>query len=377
MNFLIISANDFRTPRKAGIHFVAAELAQRGRTMFFSCKYSMLSTWKSDPRASLSARANRKEMFDRVECFLWKTPIHPFGVRFAPLKALEKILFNLYTRHPSPTLIEWIKCADVIFFESGIAPVFFDLVLELNPRAKKIYIASDDLTTIRVAEFVKETFDRVARMMTAICLKSSYLAEGMPSTANQYVVPHGLDLSMAEHADPSPYPAGIHAVSIGSMLFDAEFFLLAAKAFPEVTFHVIGSGNGRSVEYPANVKLYDEMPHRDTLRYIKHANFGIAPYCGREVPKYLSDTSLKLIQYDFFGLPAVCPHTVVGNYSSRWGYVPGDAESIVRAIRSALAAPHAASRKHLNWSEVVDRILDPENYADTWLVRREELQVSI
>jgi 2-beta-glucuronyltransferase len=35
MNFLVISAHDYRSRRKAGIHFVTAELEKRGNTRFF------------------------------------------------------------------------------------------------------------------------------------------------------------------------------------------------------------------------------------------------------------------------------------------------------------------------------------------------------
>ena len=74
---------------------------------------------------------------------------------------------------------------------------------------------------------------------------------------------------------------------------------------------------------------------------------------------------MKLIQYDFFGLPAVCPSAVVGDYQSRYGYQPGDAASIVAAIGAALVAPRLSSRRHLSWVEVVDRVLDPARFEDT------------
>lgn len=367
MNFLMISAHDYRSHRKAGVHFVTAELAKRGNTRFFSCQYSLLSELKSDPRKSLSALANKTAIFEGVECYLWKTLIHPINMRKAVFGPLEAMLFRHYITHPSPVLVDWIKNADVVFFESGIAPVFFDLVCRLNPNAKTIYIASDDLDTINVATYVKKAFTRAAPKIGALCLKSRFMASGISASDNQYVVPHGFDFSVAEHADPSPYPPGIHAVSVGSMLFDPGFFAVASKCFPQITFHVIGSGKGVQETYGVNVKVYDEMPYKQTLPYIKHADIGIAPYQSASLPPYLSDTSLKLMQYDFFGLPAVCPHAIVGDYASRFGYEPGNEQSIVAAITKASVAPRISSRTPLAWTEVVDRMLAPASFADTRL----------
>jgi len=365
MNYLVISAHDYRSRRKAGVHFITAELARRGQARFFSCQYSKLSELKSDPRLSLDALANRKGMHEGVECYLWKTPIHPFNMRKPALRPLEAMLFKLYVGFASPVLKAWIREADVVVFESGIAPIFFELVTRLNPAAKTVYLASDDLETINVASYVKRTFDRIAPRMGALCLKSRFMLDGVPASDNRYIVPHGFDFSVADHADPSPYPAGQHAVAVGSMLFDPGFFVIASKLFPDITFHVIGSGKGAQDGYGPNVKVYDEMPHKTTLPYIKHATIGIAPYRADGLPAYLSDTSLKLMQYDFFGLPAVCPHGIVGDYRSRFGYTPGDPASIDAAIRAALAAPRRTFRTPLTWAAVTDRLLDPARFDDT------------
>lgn len=367
MKFLVISAHDYRSRRKAGIHFVTAELEKLGKTRFFSCQYSLLSQFKSDPRASLAHLANKTTVHNNVECYLWKTPIHPFNVRKSYLRPIENFLFEWYLQNPSPVLVDWVTDADVVFFESGISPIFFDLVDQLNPHARTIYVASDDLATINAAAYVRSTFERVAPRMSALCLKSRHMSDGKPGSPNRYVIPHGFDFSVAEHADPSPYPPGVHAVSVGSMLFDPEFFVIASKRFPEVMFHIIGSGIGPQFGYGENVRVYDEMPHHLTLPFIKHARFGIAPYRAASLPRYLADTSMKLIQYDFFKLPAVCPNSIVGDYASRFGYEPGDGDSIAVAIDAAMAAPRMSSRMPLRWSEVVQRMLNPDQFEDARL----------
>ena len=365
--YLVLSAHDYRTPRRANIHFITDELARRGPTRFFSLRYSGLSRWNGDIRYALDARANAIERHQGVECFLWKPALHPFNTRRPWLRPLEDALFRRYARKPSPTLQAWLRQADVVVFESGVAVVFVELARRLNPSARLIYRASDGLGAIDTRAYVERTLARVATDFDAIALVSPAMADGITSRGNVFHVGHGIDPDLDRHADPSPYADGLHAVSVGSMLFDPAPIAIASHAFPDITFHVIGSGQGRLPEYGDNVVVYGEMAHGDTLRYIKHAAFGIAPYAGERIPTYLADSSLKLLQYDYFALPAVCPEAVVGGYRSRFGYAPGDADSMLAAVRRALQAPRVRHRRCLSWPQTVDRLLQPQDYPETRL----------
>ena len=364
--YLVLSAHDYRSPRRANIHFITSELAKRGRTRFFSLRYSRLSKYTSDPRLSLDYTANQIGVYQGVECYLWKTAIHPFNTRRRWLRPLETLMYNWYSNGYNPVLRKWIEEATVILLESGVAPVFFDLIKELNPDAKILYRASDALDTINVADYVNKTFARIASQLNTIALPSKALADAIPSKHNLAFVPHGIDHSVAEKADPSPYGPGIHAVSVGSMLFDPNFFVHAAKRFPNITFHIIGSGQATHPDYGDNVKIYGEMPFNKTLCYIKHADLGIAPYSSDNMPAYLRDTSMKLIQYDFFEIPAICPFYIAADYPNRFGYEIGNGDSIEHAIKRALnpVKPLVAQRV-LSWSEVTERMLQPQLYRDT------------
>lgn len=359
--FLVLTAHDYRSPRKAGMHFIARELAKMGPTRFFSLRYSFLSRYKQDPRVSLDDQANKIVMHEGVECYLWKTFIHPIRIR-----PFESLMYHIYSYGLNSVLRKWIKEADVIMLESGVAPIFFDLIKRLNPAAKIIYRASDALDTIDVARYVSKTFERIASQIDAVVVISKALAEGIPSRDNVVFVPQGIDPAIENIADPSPYGEGLHAVSIGSMLFDENFFVLASKRFPNIHFHVIGSCKPRHPDYGSNVTVYGEMPFEKTVPYIKHADIGIAPYSSSQLPAYLRDTSLKLTQYAFFGLPAVCPHFIAADYPNRFGYEIGDEESIANAITSALN-PENELKKHtvLNWREVTERMVTPQKFYDT------------
>ncbi len=84
------------------------------------------------------------------------------------------------------------------------------------------------------------------------------------------------------------------------------------------------------------------------------------------MPAYLRDTSMKLIQYDFFKVPAICPAFIAADYPNRFGYEIGNGDSIEQAIKRALnpVTPLVAQRV-LSWGEVTERMLQPQLYRDT------------
>ncbi|WP_429001752.1 glycosyltransferase family 1 protein [Xanthomonas sacchari] len=354
---------------RANIHFIADELAKRRPHALLLA--ALQPAFAAQGRPAPAAGCHRQPGWSATtawtaicgaRCCIRSTP----GRRW--LRPLEDPdVQRVYAARAPATLIRWMREADVIVFESGIAVAFIALAARINPTARKVYRASDGLSTINVADYIEREFDRVAPSLDVIALVSPAMAEEVASRHNVYHVGHGVDHDLHTLGDPSPYGEGIHAVAVGSMLFDPEFFVAASRAFPQVTFHVIGSGMGRAPGYGDNVVVYGEMKHAETIRYIKHARFGIAPYASEQVPAYLADSSMKLLQYDFFGLPAVCPNAVVGRYPSRFGYTPADEASIVTAIGHALQAPHVRHRQCLSWSDTTDRVLDPAAYPETRL----------
>lgn len=354
--YLVLSSHDYRSRRRANIHFIADELAKTGQVNFFSTGFSLLSLLKRDPRSNLLSAANRIDVHEGVACYFWVTPVHPFNMRSAALAGIEKMLFDLYAKAWPGVLRRWVDEADVIVVESGVSAVFLAGLRRRAPKARLIYNVSDDLRTIGCAGYVETLLQAALPSVDVVRVPSPVLSPDYAAAREVRCIPHGIDKSIADHADPSPYGAGRHAVSVGSMMFDPGYFDIAARAFPDVTFHVIGAG-ARAAELPKaeNLVVYDEMPFRKTLPYVKHADVGVAPYASEDVPPYLTDTSLKLAQYDFFGLPAVCPASIAGAH--RFGYRPGDAQSIRAAFTAALAAPRGTDRTFLSWAEVAEKLV--------------------
>lgn len=364
-SYLMVSAHDVRSARKASAHFIAEELARRGRTRAFSLGFSRLSTIRGrDPRLGLEDQANRVVHHAGIDAYLWRTTLHPSNPRRRFLQRLSPVFFELYRMRCPGILKQWAEESTTIIVESGIGPLMLRDLHRWNPEARLLYLASDDLETIGADPYLQGLLAGAGALLSGVILPSRLLRVSMPAGVPLHYVPHGVTADFRRLNHPRPFGPGVHAVSVGSMLFDAAFFWAATEAFPDVNFHVIGCGVPREA-LPPQIHYYGEMPFEGTLAFLQHADFGIAPYRLADVPYYLADTSMKLMQYGACGLPAVCPAYAVGEQPLRFGYQPGEAASIARAIEAALQCGRTSATSTLDWREVTDRILDPGAFTDT------------
>ncbi len=362
---VLISDHDYRTRRRANMHPIADALVRQGHDVtFISVRFSLLSRIKGDSRTFLWNRANRPEMHNGVCCYLWRTAIHPFHVRKPGLAGLTAGLYGAYASWPNRFIDESLRSASSVIVESGLGALLFKRIRALNPSTTTVYVASDDLETVGVHPCVQARLEGSAGCIDQICLPSPKMAPGFAWAGRRvFHVPHGLDTSDFRSAMASPYSSGLNAVSVGSMLFDTDVFVRGAARLPDVHFHVIGPGT--SFEPPPNVRLYPEMAFRDTIAFIRHAAVGLAPYRPAPGCNYLCDTSMKLMQYEHLGVPAVCPTFAAGDRDHRFGYSPGDWPSFEMAVRKAIACGrNATPRSFLSWDDVVRRLLDPRAFPD-------------
>lgn len=369
-NVVFISAfHDYRTAKRASIHQIAHALARSGYDVsFLSTRFSRLSRSKGDSRLNLWDRANRAEMVDGIRCYLWRTHLHPFATGNALADRLMGPMFRLYARLPNRDVDALLAAADHVVVEASVAAILLRRIRRLNPRARIIYYATDRLATVGAHPFVQDRLARDADLIHHVSMRSWLMAPDFTWAPDRLTrIGFGINPADFTGIGPSPYPAGTrNAVSVGSMLFDESFFHHAAAAFPDVVFHVIGCG--RRVTAAANIIVHDEMPFRDTLPYIAHATIGVAPYLDAPGVEYLAETSLKLAQFEYLGLPAVCPDFAVGDIASRSPYRPDDPASIERAVAMALAAAGTIRpRSFPRWEEIGERLLHPEQYPDTAL----------
>lgn len=362
---LVLTGHDYRSRLRATMHFIIDELVNRGEVRVFTPGISeLLRLKRAMPSETRDRIYNEPVEHDGALCFAWRTLVHPFNPRAAGLFQLSRRFFELYRNSAPPILKSWAGWADTIIVESGFPVLFLPDLARHNPKATIIYFASDALETIGCDPYLIECLQHAAPEIAWSCILSSKMADFVPSSMVTHVVPQGIDPNILSLVGPSPFPAGRHAVSIGSMLFDPDFFEVAARAFPDVTFHIIGS-QARTKHIGSNVNWYDVMQFSDLPSFMHHADFGIAPYRNGPGTTYLSDTSLKLIQYGMFALPAVCPNFAADGRRLRFGYEPGDAPSIVAAITAALSCTDRTPVSGTPWSEVAERMLRPEAYTES------------
>lgn len=368
---VFISAfHDYRTPKKASIHQIADGLVRAGfEVSFISTRLSWLSRRKGDSRLFLWNKSNIVEAVNGINCFLWRTALHPFRTKIGVVDAIIGKLFAVYANTPSKTFDKLISPADYVILEAGIPAIYLQRIKRLNPTAKIICYCTDRPDTVGSHPAISRILIKENRLIDHFILRSAAMADYFYFAKDRlYKTGFGIDHAQFSDIGISPYNgSGNTAVSVGSMLFDETFFDIAAQAFPDLQFYVIGSG--AEMTPTSNLNIYGEMPFSDTLPFVKHASIGIAPYRPAAGVEYLADSSLKLAQFEYFGIPAVCPHFAVGTSHSRIGYEPDNEQSIKNAISAALAmAGKVEPRKFPDWSEIAMRVLEPTSFTDTALI---------
>ncbi len=354
---------DYRTKKRASVQQVADGARDLGYDVWFlSTRYSRLSHRTGDSRLFLDRAANAVEKVNGINCLLWKTPLHPFASKYSALNTVMGWLFKPYSAWPSKIFDSIIKSADYIVIESSVAAIFLPRIKRHSPRGRIIYYATDRLDTVGTHPVVQRQLVANAAMIHHASLRSPRMAADFSWAADRlYLAEFGIHLEDFAEVGPSPYNGRLAVVSVGSMLFDRRFFETIPPLFPDIDFHVIGCGERFSGA--PNLHIHEEMAFKDTLPFVKHAAVGVAPYRPAPGVEYLADSSLKLAQYELFGLPAICPDFAVGDIVSRSGYIPGDVESMRTAMTSALSMTGTITpRNFLTWKEVADRILNPENF---------------
>jgi 2-beta-glucuronyltransferase len=187
--YLLISGHDFRTPRKANVHFIADELARRGKTRFFSVGFSLLSKLKRDPRVSLWDRANKSEHFNGADAYLWRSFLHPFNLRKKWLAPITAAWFRVYRYSAPAVLRQWIEESNTIIIESGMGIIFVNLIRTINPTAQILSLASDALETIGCDEFLRDELARLAASFDGVRIPSVKLVAEFPPHTRLHLPP--------------------------------------------------------------------------------------------------------------------------------------------------------------------------------------------
>lgn len=362
MKALIVTGHFAVGGRRVDLHFIAEQLQRRGYEIdWLTIGLSPISMWKGDGRWQQAMRRplNRWERLEAGwRSFVWMAALHPFNLRLGLLNRVGAVLFEKYASSLPSAVVNGIGDTALMLIESGLPPVLVPSLKDAAPQARLIYNAADRLETHQVSPFVAEAERKVLHEFQLIRTAAVDIGRDFPAELQPRYIPHGIDKAVFNGHVRSPYRHGIHAVCVGHSLYDAEAMESLVSAFPHVSFHLFGAG----VEVagcPGNVFSYGERPFEELVSYLRYADVGIAPYRPAPRAGYVSQSSLKMIQYTFCRLPIVAPRFAAGGRAHVAPYEPGNVESICRAMASALAFDRTLIDTSVvkDWGEVTDELL--------------------
>ena len=359
---LIVTAQHFATQsRKVDLHFMADELIGRGiRADFLSLRLSRISALVGDERWGF-ARTRPLNRWTTIgplqDEFIWFNLIHPirFGNRF--LNAISSAGYRFYGALLPNAVRRQLSKYSHILIESGISLLLLPTLRRLAPKACIIYHAADRLDTIGTHPLARAVLHKNFDKIDLVHIMAEGLRSDLPASASPLFLTHGIAKERFDQSRKTPYDHPQNAVSVGDMLFDADVIRTLAVAFPDWNFHLFGRRAHLGEPYP-NVVEHGEQPFDTIAPFIKFADIGLAPYTPKDGADYLSQSSLKMIQYTYCQLPIVAPEFAAAGRPHVQPYRPADPGSMVAAFERAISYDRGSidTSSVLSWSEKIDRL---------------------
>jgi 2-beta-glucuronyltransferase len=357
MKVVLFTYHYYASKRRGGFHFLADAYAHLGwDVVFVTAPISWLSKLGDDPRFQYPVRHEAGRLVPvapSIRSYVHFTPFHPANLRNPVLNALSSPVFrHVYPRFRLGPLVDELRDADLVILESTSALLLLDRLRSLAPRARIVYRVSDDMQALRLHPLVRGREHELASRCDLVSTTSAGIQERFADLPRSRQHRPGIEKAVFDAPVATPYDSGPNVVFVGFWTIDREFLQVAARAHPDVTFHVIGQDAG--VVEP-NVVSYPEMPFRDTVPFVKHADVGLQTIAYRPGVEVLTD-GLKVIQFSYVGVPVVMPTFIKSPRPNVVTYQPGDDRSAARAIDTALAMDVARQTDVPSWEELATEI---------------------
>jgi 2-beta-glucuronyltransferase len=357
MKVTLIVAHDYDSKRKVGFHYWADYLVENGHEVdYVSVGKSYL--FKLFGRPIPVVKNQWIKLSDKLNVYNWVSTVHPVINHPLINKVLTR-LFRLIPHQFGKVNFERLAQSDVIIVESGIGLALIPFIKKLNDKVKVIYEASDRLKTVGAHPYVLEVEQNAKSIFDFIRVPAEVMLDDFKDVKNIPVkyIPQGISkLAFDSNHLPSPYQTKSNAISVGDMLFDGELITHLAETYPDWHFHLFGRNAKLKAKLP-NVVEHGECKFDDIVPYLKHADIALAPYRNAPNCEYLSQSSLKILQYKYCNLPVVAPKFAS---SASAGFFPYDSlASAVKAFSSSMTyKKEGLSDEVLSWDAVLDRKLD-------------------
>ena len=349
--------------RRASIHALCEALLRRGWILdFVTVGQSPVSRFNS--RSQWPHTAQRPvnqwtEIATHLYSYVWRAPFHPFNLRNNLLNQIVTPLFSLYPRLLPGAVRRRAQEAKLILFEGPVSTTLMGSMRALAPDALLIYNAADRLRTVGAHPLLSQLEMRYAPLLDLVRVPAQLMTADYPCGTPVVYIPHGLDKASFSGPSRNPFSTSNNAIMIGDMLFDPWVLEGLAESFPDWQFHVFGVGSVPAKAKP-NMIVHGEQPFSTIIPYIQHADIGLAPYRRSSDAGYLSQSSLKMIQYTYCRLSIVVPFFAADGRAHACGYKPGDTASLCDAFARAIGYDRRTieSPAVSTWDEVLDQMLD-------------------
>jgi 2-beta-glucuronyltransferase len=363
---LVVATSHFFAPnyRRAGMHHIAVALAEKGHHIDFITVGQSLLKQRMKPQArayaeSAQQAAEMEKNPRNIHTHVHREAFHPPSGS-PRLNFVTKPLVAMYGRTIDDQFAEAVQRADALLLECGYSLFYFDTLKRLNSTAKYIACYSDRLDLVGFRPEVLLLHDQLMPRFDMVRTNAKRLLDFLPKGTNALYVPQGVDKSKISFDCPSPYKPGTkNIVSVGDMLFDEKAVrqIATVAGMRGARVHVIGAAMD---DPPENVTVYGEMAFDRTLPFVVHADVGVAPYAPVAGARYLSQSSLKIQQYLYCGLPILVPSNLdmhgrnIIEYDRR---LDGNVESAVSQALETSRMPDLKD-KVMGWDQVADAFLD-------------------
>lgn len=359
LKIVMLTVHEATSARKVDFHFWTESLARQGHAVdFVTVGLSPLTRLKPQARRFQGPFNAWRQVGPGVRKYLWRPALHPLSLGRPALDAITRPLFSLYPAMLTRTLLQGIADADVFVVENGAGLCLVPALARRFPQARFIYSVCDRIATLKYHPLILDAERESLPHFSLVRVPAEVMVADYPHVPHVHYIPHGIDKALFDTPRPSPYPAGTrNVVSVGDMLFDDHAVDCMARAEPQVRFHLFGKG-ARLQAPPPNVVEHGEQPFDAIVPYLQHADAGLAPYRPALNADYLSQSSMKMLQYTYCRVPIVAPDFAArGVHTS--AYTPGVEGSIVAALRRALAYDRAGIDNSgvLDWDGVTGRML--------------------
>jgi 2-beta-glucuronyltransferase len=358
MKFVMVAGHSALAPRKVGFHFWSDYLCARGDEVhFITVGQSRLSMLKggASPVKPYNQWVNLGKNFFGMT---WVPPFHPCLNKPA-LNNFLLPLFSLYPKFFPESALAQLADADYIVVESGPGLALIPQLAGACKKATIIYEVSDRLVTVGAHPAIIKAEKTALDYFSLIRVPAMIMLKDFPANKPVWYSPQGIHKGDFDRQYPSPYSKPKNVVSVGDMLFDAPAIITMAQAYPDWTFHLFGR-NAKLPQSLPNVVEHGEKPIGELTPYIQHADIGLAPY--RQAPncEYLSQSSLKMIQYTYCQLPIVAPEFASAGRPHVMAYESADNPASIRAaFERAINFDRSTINKSrvLSWEEMFEDML--------------------